>query len=111
MGDIQGAIAAFSNALRLNPDHLPALNNRAAAYSMAHQPDLALADLNHAELLKPGDLETMFMRGRVLMLTGQKAAGCELISQAIAEGFTKATEFYTKACRGGADSTAQSRPK
>jgi tetratricopeptide (TPR) repeat protein len=61
--DWQGAIADFSDALRLNPNLIEAYNNRGTAYSIIGQNEKAIVDYNEAIRLKPTDPEAYYNRG------------------------------------------------
>lgn len=61
--DWQGAIADFSDALRLNPNLIEAYNNRGTAYSILGENAKAIADYNEAIRLQPNDPEAYYNRG------------------------------------------------
>jgi tetratricopeptide (TPR) repeat protein len=61
--DWQGAIADFSEAIRLNPNLIEAYNDRGTAYSILGENAKAIADFNEAIRLKPNDPEAYYNRG------------------------------------------------
>ncbi|MFF2952878.1 tetratricopeptide repeat protein [Kitasatospora sp. NPDC057965] len=63
------AIEAFDRALSTDPDLLPALCGRAGAAYRAGEPEAALADLQHAVSLAPGDPLVRYNRAYVLLRT------------------------------------------
>ncbi|GAA1415912.1 hypothetical protein GCM10009639_70030 [Kitasatospora putterlickiae] len=67
--DQRSAIEAFDRALRTDPDLLAALCGRAGAAYRAGAPEAALADLQHAVRLAPGDPLVRFNRAYVLLRT------------------------------------------
>src|SRR5262245_20773111 len=62
-GDLDRAIADFTEAIRLNPRHVTALGNRGAAYSAKDDNDRAIADFNEAIRLDPNFGDAYFNRG------------------------------------------------
>src|SRR5208282_210583 len=61
--DDDHAIAEFSEAIRLKPDHSLAYYNRANAYSDKGDYDKAIADYNEAIRLNPNFVEAHYTRG------------------------------------------------
>lgn len=61
--DWQGAIADFTEALRLNPNLIEAYNNRGTAYSILGENPKAIADYNEAIRLMPNEPEAYYNRG------------------------------------------------
>jgi hypothetical protein len=57
------AIKEFSQAIRLDPQYVPALKNRGAAYLGKHEWDLAIEDYNRAIELEPKYAEHFYNRG------------------------------------------------
>jgi Flp pilus assembly protein TadD len=104
MGDFNGAIADYSLAIQLNPDNLQAYSDRAAAYALAQQIPLARADINKVLAAKPGDLQAVFVQGRIEFLAGNQAEGCALMQKAVSEGLQEAAAFVQKTCAAAADS-------
>ena len=51
LGDMDGAAAAYSKALALNPDHLGALEYQGEMFLQTNQPDLAKANLARLQTL------------------------------------------------------------
>jgi len=63
--DYPAAIRAFSDALRLDPKSVAALNGRGKAYRLADKCDSALSDFNEALRLEPKNSEAHRGRGGV----------------------------------------------
>jgi lipoprotein NlpI len=62
-GDTDRAIADFSEAIRLNPQHAKAFNNRGNRWADKGDNDRAIADYNEAIRLNPQDANTFNNRG------------------------------------------------
>ncbi len=56
-GELDEAIADYSRALRLDPNHVKGYNRRASAWSGKGEYDKAIADCNQALRLRPDDAE------------------------------------------------------
>jgi len=96
-GDADGAIAAYSEAIRLNGRFLQAYIRRGFIYGSKGNVDLAFQDFNKALLINPNAAEAYFLRG----LMYQRRQDFEL---AIAD-FTRAsqlrpTDARPLVCRG-----------
>lgn len=70
-GDKAAAIAAYTEDLKRNPQHVEALKYRATDYTELGQLDLAAADLTLALQLAPGDWDALIDRGNVYLKLGQ----------------------------------------
>ncbi|MCI0462921.1 MAG: zinc metallopeptidase [Gemmataceae bacterium] len=70
-GELTEAIAAFTRALRLDPNLAEAYTNRGATYSRTGQLDEALADLDTAIRLAPGSADAYTCRGHVRLARGE----------------------------------------
>lgn len=64
-GDHDGAIAEFTEAIRLKPNFVEALINRGAAYRQKREYDLASADYENALRQRPNESAALVGRGRV----------------------------------------------
>ncbi|WFD00322.1 hypothetical protein MYAM1_003070 [Malassezia yamatoensis] len=86
--DLEGAVAAWKETLRISPKSADAHTNMASAYIMSKpsRPDLALEHLRTAASQSPDDAEIHFNLGAVL-------EACEELEEAI--------EAYEKAVQGG----------
>ena len=74
------AIAEFTQALKLFPDHPYSLDKRAEAYERNGQPDLALADLDRRLKIEPtSSVETYRLRIEILRKRGDLAEALEQI--------------------------------
>ena len=62
-GDYQGAIAAFDEALSLDPKYSSAYNNRSCAYSKLGRYDRAIEDCNEALAIDAKDAVAYYNRG------------------------------------------------
>ena len=85
------AIAQFNDALRLDPEFVPALKNRGAVYLGTQDYNRAIADYDSAIRLEPKYAEHYYNRAQAYL-------GLQDYSRAIAD-FTKAIDlkFYSKA--------------
>lgn len=104
MGDFQGAIGDYTAAITYQPDNFKAYTDRAAAHAILGQLGQARADIAVAAKLQPGDPQVIFVQGRILMQSGEKATGCALMQQAVSMGLQEAKAFVDKQCSGVADS-------
>ncbi|EGD59576.1 TPR repeat-containing protein [Novosphingobium nitrogenifigens DSM 19370] len=71
-GDIDGAIADLSEAIRLAPQRTDLLTMRMRAYQRAGKRDLALKDANAALALKPNDNVLLFHRAWLRLHDGDR---------------------------------------
>jgi tetratricopeptide (TPR) repeat protein len=65
LGDIEGALADFDEAIRLNPDLAAAYHSRGAALAAKGDLERALADFEEAIRLKPDFANAYFGRARI----------------------------------------------
>ena len=77
-GDLQGAVEAYDQAIRLNPDYAVAYNNRANARDDLGDPQAAIADYTEAIRLKPDYYTAYYNRGIV-------RKSIDLVDEAIAD--------------------------
>lgn len=63
LGDISGAIADYTEGLKLNPSYRQLYHRRGLAYDEQGKADLAIADFSHAIRLEPKDTEALIYRG------------------------------------------------
>lgn len=73
--DFRGAIADLDQALKLAPDNIEFLRQRAQLHAQMHQPDRALDDLDHLIKLKANDVEGLLLRAA---LRRQKDSGADV---------------------------------
>lgn len=78
------AVRSFSEALKLEPENVNYLKDRAAAYLILENWSAAKDDLNAALELQPGDGETLTMRARMLLATEDLSRAYNDIIQAMA---------------------------
>ena len=64
-GDFDGAIADYTESLRLNPDNIAALNNRGAAHNEKGEHEKAIHDLSKVIHLNPNLIDVWVNRGNV----------------------------------------------
>ena len=81
--DLDRAIADADEALRLDPDQVLALCQRALAYSAKFDDDNALADADEAVRRKPNDAQVFFTRGRIRASLDEDEKALADLSQAI----------------------------
>ena len=62
-GDLNGAIAAFDQAIKIDPKFAPAYFLRGRAYSLLNNPDLAISSYAQAIQIDPGYAEAYYQRG------------------------------------------------
>jgi tetratricopeptide (TPR) repeat protein len=70
-GDYDGAIADYTEAIRLQPNYADAFINRGIAYDSVKQYDKALSDLNEAIRLKPDFAYAYNGRGQAFYYLGR----------------------------------------
>jgi predicted O-linked N-acetylglucosamine transferase (SPINDLY family) len=78
------ALACFTQALALDPDHLEALGNRGSVLGALQRYDEALRDYDRALTLVPNHAMLLYNRGSALMLSGRPAEAVESFDQALA---------------------------
>jgi tetratricopeptide (TPR) repeat protein len=97
-GDVDGAIADFSQAVQLKRDYAMAYYNRGAVYASTGNVRAALADYTQVIALKPNNAAARYSRGSLRANTGDRAGAIVDFQQAAAlfkqEGNTL---FYQKA--------------
>lgn len=97
-GDLDGAIADFSQAVRLKRDYTTAYYNRGTVYASTGNVRAALADYTQVIALKPNNAAVRYSRGLLRANTGDRAGAIADFQQAAAlfkqEGNTL---FYQKA--------------
>jgi Flp pilus assembly protein TadD len=82
-GDKERAIADYSEAVRLNPQHGEAFNNRAWTYYKSGQMQTALSDADRAVRLLPGESYTWDTRGHIYESLGNRDAAIRDYRKAI----------------------------
>jgi len=97
-GDVDGAIADFSQAVQLKRDYAMAYYNRGTVYASTGNVRAALADYTQVIALKPNSGAARYSRGSLRANTGDRAGAIADLQQAAAlfkqEGNTI---FYQKA--------------
>jgi tetratricopeptide (TPR) repeat protein len=97
-GDLDGAIADFSQAVQLKRDYAMAYYNRGTVYASTGNVRAALADYTQVIALKPNSAAARYSRGSLRVNTGDRAGAIADLQQAAAlfkqEGNTI---FYQKA--------------
>ena len=78
------ALARFTTALALDPDHLEALGNRGSVLGALRRYDEALRDYDRALALSPNHAMLLYNRGSALLLSGRPAEAVESFDQALA---------------------------
>ena len=94
--NLDDVIAAYDEALRLNPDMAEAYNNRGVAYFVANQHDRGFADLDTAISLQSDFVEAYFNRGAANVSLEQYASAESDLDQAIRLRPTYADAHYAR---------------
>ena len=71
--DLDKALVAFSQAIRIDPKYAPAYNGRGVTYALMGQPERALADCGEAIRLDPKEPEFYRSRGYLYDSVGDEA--------------------------------------
>jgi Tfp pilus assembly protein PilF len=71
--DLDKALVAFSQAIRIDPQYAQAYNGRAVTYALLGQPERALADCSEAIRLEPKEPEFYRSRGYIYSSVGDDA--------------------------------------
>ena len=82
-GRTDEAVGYFQQALKLNPDHLIALDNLGNAYRQQKKWERARKVLEHAVALSPGDPESNYSLGMVFAQTDDTAGAYEYLLRAL----------------------------
>jgi tetratricopeptide (TPR) repeat protein len=82
-GDRAAAIAAYSEALKSNPQHVEALKNRGYDYAALGKFELAAADLSQALTLQPHDWYVLTRRADAYLKLGQFDRALADLTQAV----------------------------
>lgn len=82
-GQLEEAIAAYSQAIRLNPDLTVAYNNRGTTYAVLGQLQMALQDLDEAIRLDPQYVDAYNNRGYAYVSLGRFRKAVEDYDEAI----------------------------
>jgi Flp pilus assembly protein TadD len=82
-GDYDGAIADYTEAIRLQPNYADAFINRGIAYDSVKQYDKALSDLNEAIRLKPDFAYAYNGRGQAFYYLGRHEKAISDYTEAI----------------------------
>ena len=74
-GEWDKALAAYHEAIRLDPRSVPGYKGRAAVWMRMGLPDRAIVDLDEVIHLSPSDAEAYSTRGTAWMLRGEVGMG------------------------------------
>jgi len=72
-GDVPGAFADYEQAIRLAPENIDYLRQRAILYLRAGQPLRAVDDIDRLLKLKPTDVDALMMRAQMRLRLDRKA--------------------------------------
>ncbi len=78
------AIAAFEEALRIDPDYAQAHNNLGALLQLVGQQDAALEHYRRAAALRPDNVEAHTNLGQLLSIRGRAAEAAAQFAEALA---------------------------
>ena len=100
-GDFDGAIAAYTEAIRLNPQNAQLYSGRGQAYQRKGEFDKAIADCNHAIQLDPMAAEPYCMRGASHGRNGDADKAIADFTEAIRLNQNDAEAYYNRGCEYG----------
>lgn len=83
--DLKGAIADFSESIRLNPEYASPYVYRGMALELDGQPEQALADLSQALKLEPDNVEALAARASINLAMGNTDEAIKDFSEAIVQ--------------------------
>lgn len=86
LGDKQGAISDFNQAIAINPQYADAYSNRGNAKSALGDKQGALADYNKAIAINPNNADFYLNRGNVKYDLGDKEGACRDFKKAVSQG-------------------------
>lgn len=110
-GDLDGAIAAFSQAIQLKRDYAAAYYNRGTAYASTGNVRAALADYTQVISLKPNNAAVRYSRGSLRAKVGDQVGAIADFQQAAALfKQEKNTVFYQKAQATSSSYSSHSHP-
>lgn len=95
-GEMKSAIQAYTQAIRLNPQHEYAYHNRGNAYLSLGYAEQALQDYNHVIEINPYDASVFINRGNAYAKLGQFGAALQDYSQAIHLNPQEMTVYYNR---------------
>lgn len=95
-GEPEPAIQDFSQALQLDPDHLPSLGERGRAYARLGQYERAIDDYDRALALSPSDLDLLYYKAEACVQMGQPAAAIDYLNQVLDQDPDYANAFYQR---------------
>ena len=72
-GDITGAFADYDQAIKLAPDNIEYLRQRAILFARTRQPLRAVDDIVQLLKLKPDDVDALVMRAEMRLRLDRKA--------------------------------------
>ena len=98
-GDYVGAIADYSQAIRLKPDYLEAYNNRGSAKNGLSKYIEAITDYTETIRLNPNCAEAYYGRGAAKYNLGRKKAACADFRRALELGYKDAAKVIEDNCR------------
>ncbi|HRH41310.1 MAG TPA: tetratricopeptide repeat protein, partial [Pyrinomonadaceae bacterium] len=95
--DIQEAIEAFTEAIKLYPNYVAALGERGTINFMINKPELALPDFNAVLKLEPKNTKILSLRGQTLTTIALKIKETEIIYKPAADNAQKALADFNQA--------------
>jgi tetratricopeptide (TPR) repeat protein len=95
-GDPEGAIAAFDEAIRLDPTHAPAYNERGVTHYRKGDYDGAVADFSEAIRLAPRDPAAYRGRAAACFDSGEYGRALADSSEVLRLDPTSATDYYER---------------
>jgi tetratricopeptide (TPR) repeat protein len=95
-GDYQGAVAAYNQAIQLNPNYAEAYNNRGNARDELGDKQGAIADFNEALRINPNDAYAYYNRGLTRSELGDKQGAIADFNEALRINPNYAYAYYNR---------------
>lgn len=95
-GEPDLAIADFSEALHIDPDHVPVLSERGRAYAHQGQFEGAIEDYDRALELSPLDPDLLYFKAEACVQMGQPAAAIDYLNQVLDRDPDYANAYYQR---------------
>ncbi|TAE98932.1 MAG: tetratricopeptide repeat protein [Oscillatoriales cyanobacterium] len=94
--NFQGAIAAYNQAIQLNPNYAAAYLNRGQARYLSRDTKGALEDLNQALRISPNNVEALFIRSFARKQLGDAQGATDDLNQVMRSNPISATDYTNR---------------